>query len=112
MNAKVKEVEFSQSTTQARLTELETKSSAVPVITAEAPDPAVAAEADLPTEVIGEASKEPTAATPTIAEEKTEDEELEEAKEDTAEEAKDVTKAVTELNDAAAATKPKLLKNN
>ena len=42
-------VEFSQSTTQARLTELETNSSSA--ITAEAPEPTVAAEAAPPKEV-------------------------------------------------------------
>jgi hypothetical protein len=57
--------------------------------------------------VTSEASKEPTAPTPTVAEEKPADEESEEAKEDAADEAKDVTTAVMEPGNAAAATKPK-----
>ena len=84
LNAKVKEVEFSQSTTRARLTEPETKSPAV--ITAEAKDPPVAAEAAPPPQVASEASKELTATTPTVAEEKPAKEKSEEAKEEAVDE--------------------------
>jgi peptidoglycan hydrolase CwlO-like protein len=97
LNTKGKEVELSQSSIQARLTELGTKSSTVG--TAETPEDAVAAEAAPPMEVTSGASKEPAAPTPTAAEEKLAEEKSEEAKEEVADEpmkieAKDATPAV------------------
>jgi hypothetical protein len=108
---------------------METKSSSV--VTAEAPEPAVAAEAAPPMEVTSEAPEEPAAPTPVaveeaptpaavvedaptpaVAEEKPSEEMSEEANEVAADEpmeteAKDVTPAVTEPSDAAAVTEPK-----
>jgi hypothetical protein len=107
---KVKEVEFSQSTTQARLTELETESSSV--VTAEAPEPTVTTETAPPTELTSTASKEQAATTQTVTGEKPAEDKSEEAQEETADEprgtvAKAVNPAVTEPSDAAAAIKRK-----
>ena len=92
---KVQGEEFSKSTTQTRLVELETKSS--PMIATEAPDNNVTAEAAPPIEVTSEASREPTALTPTAAEENPAEEQSEEAKEEAANEPMEAfTKPVVE----------------
>ena len=109
LKAKVKEAEFSQSTMQTRLTELETKSTSV--VTDEAQEPTVAAETAPPMEVTSAASKEPAAPTPTVTEEKPAEDKSEVTQEEAADEpmgtaAKDVNHAVTEPSDAAAVTEP------
>jgi nucleolin len=67
LKAKVKEVEFFQSTLQARLTEMKTESSAV--VTDEPLEPAVSAEAAPPMEATSVAPEEPAAPTPVAVEE-------------------------------------------
>jgi hypothetical protein len=92
---KVKGEEFSKSTTQTRMMELEPESS--PMIGTEAPDNDVTAEAAPPIEVTSEASREPTALTPAAAEENPAEDKSEEAKEDAADDPMETfTKPVVE----------------